>query len=279
MNKKESDGKLYRIYKDEDSHINTKVNNEGRISALQFKDENNALNGPVELEEVSTDEILSSKTPTELNPYVQYFIGVIFAPAISYVLEKGTDKFLSYLSNKLIPSAKQHISNFVNDKKIYCEVIKDGLRGKETKASRLLRESEEKNSTDLTEKTPSNQNINAEFYSSEDIQNTIDTLKKSIIVVAACIRKLTNAIVIDDGTDLKKSEEYKEQLEKLATTEVMMQINLMLEDKNRSLLDENTYQILKAFSKGNFIVDGTAVPIAQYIDFSNENKNTNNNNL
>nr|WP_288829631.1 hypothetical protein [uncultured Clostridium sp.] len=58
MSKKESDGKVYLVYKDRDNHVNTKVNEEGRKSALQFDDKGNKLNGPVELEEVDIDEEL-----------------------------------------------------------------------------------------------------------------------------------------------------------------------------------------------------------------------------
>jgi hypothetical protein len=73
MSKKESDGKLYRVYKNQDSHINTKVNEDGRKSAIQF-DENNKLNGPVEIEDVDMDEIIASQTPREMNPYVQLIL-------------------------------------------------------------------------------------------------------------------------------------------------------------------------------------------------------------
>ena len=41
MDKKESDGKVYRVYKSRDSHVNTKVNENGRKAAIQFGDKNN----------------------------------------------------------------------------------------------------------------------------------------------------------------------------------------------------------------------------------------------
>ena len=40
----------------------------------------------------------------------------------------------------------------------------------------------------------------------------------------------------------------------------------MLERKNADLLDEQSYQILAAFSQGNVLVGGKSVPIAKYIN-------------
>ncbi len=269
MSKKESDGKVYRIYKDQDNHINTKVNKDGRKAAIQFDDKGNKLNGPVELEEVDIDEIIASRTPGEMNPYVQLILEEVVAPVISYGFEVGTDKLISYLSEKGIPSVKQAINEFVRSKKVYIEGIKDGLADKETKASILLREAKENKSTTPVEvEKVKEQNSEKEFHSPEEIQQVIDVLKKSVLVTATCIRILTNTIVSDGGTDPEKLEVSKRQLEELGTKEVMNQISLMLEEKNRSLLDESSYQVLSAFSQGNLIVGGETVPITKYIDCS-----------
>ena len=64
----------------------------------------------------------------------------------------------------------------------------------------------------------------------------------------------------------EKLEASKKQLEELGTKEVMNQISLMLEEKNRTLLDESSYQVLAAFSQGNLIVSGKTVPITKYIN-------------
>ena len=100
MGKKESDGKYYKVYKSRDNHISTKVNKDGRTAAIQFDDKNNKLNGPVELEEVDIDEIIASRTPQEINPYVRLIVDEIVAPSIEYVLKMGTDKLILYLSEK-----------------------------------------------------------------------------------------------------------------------------------------------------------------------------------
>lgn len=269
MSKKESDGKLYRVYKNQDSHINTKVNEDGRKSAIQFDDKNNKLDGPVEIEEVDMDEIIGSQTPREMNPYVQLILDEVVAPTIRYWFELGTDKLLYYLSEKGIPSAKQRVKEFAENKKVYFEGIKDGLAGKEIKAIRLLQKAEENKSIKSVDvEKVKKQNFDKEFHSPEEIQQVIDILKKSVLITATCIRILTNTIVFDDGTDPEKLEASKKQLEELGTKEVMNQISLMLEEKNRNLLDESSYKVLAAFSQGNLIVSGKTVPITKYINYS-----------
>lgn len=269
MDEKESDGKVYRVYKSQDSHVNTKVNENGRKAAIQFEDKSNKLNGPVEIEEVDIDEIIASRTPQEMNPYIQLVLDEIVAPILRTMFEVGTEKLICYLSKKGIPSVKQAIKEFSKNKKIYVEGIKDGLAGKELKASRLLREAEEnKSSLTVNTRKDSVQKVEDEYRRPEDIQEVIDILRKSILVTATCIRVLTNNLTSDDGTNSQKVEAYKKQLEELGTKEVMSQISLMLQEKNRSLLDESSYKILSAFSKGNLIVGDKMVPITQYIDYS-----------
>ena len=46
----QTDGKFYRLYTNSGSHANTKVNDIGRKAAIQFKDQDNTLNGPLEVE-------------------------------------------------------------------------------------------------------------------------------------------------------------------------------------------------------------------------------------
>lgn len=195
----------------------------------------------------------------------------IVAPAMRHLLEAGTDKLISWLSVKGIPSAKHAITEFMQNRKVYFEGIKDGLTGKETKASRLLREAAENKTTMPVEvKADSEREFEKEYHSPEEIQDVIHILQKSVLATAACIRFLTNTIVSDDGTDPEKLEVSKKQLEEFRAREVMNQINLILDEKNRSLLDGSTYQILSAFSQGNLIVSGETVPIKRYIDYNGE---------
>lgn len=272
MDKKETDGKIYRVYKDRNNHINTKTNENGRRAAIQFDNKGNKLNGPVDIEEVDIDELLKSQTPKEINPYVRLIIDRAVAPYIKRELEIGTDKLLSLISEKGIPIAKKAIKEFAQNKSVYIEGIRDGLSGKETKASRVLREAEEKRtsiSVEVKEIYESTEHYK-EFYSLEEVQQVIDILKKSVLVTATCIRILTNTIVKDNGTNPEVIEETKKQLEKLNTQEVMNQISLMLEEKNRGILDETSYHILSAFRQGNLIVEGEMVPVAKYLNFNDK---------
>jgi hypothetical protein len=130
-----------------------------------------------------------------------------------------------------------------------------------------LRETQTNKSTELVDAEKlEEQDFYKELRSPEEIQQVIDLLKKSVLVTATCIKILTNTIVSDDGTDPEKLDASKKQLEELGTAEVMNQINLMLEEKNRNLLDDTTYQVLSAFRQGKLVVDGELIPTTKYID-------------
>lgn len=58
---KEVDEKLYRVVRKKGSHVNTKVNPDGTRSALQFTDENNDLNGPLDIIEVDMSEYIRAE--------------------------------------------------------------------------------------------------------------------------------------------------------------------------------------------------------------------------
>lgn len=268
MRNKESDGKFYRIYNDQNSHVNRKINQNGRKAAIQFGNADNKLSCPLEIEEVDIEEIIEMNGRKDMNPYVRLVLEKIIAPSIQYAFAVGTDKFLNYLANKGIPSAKRAIKEFGKNRKVYLEGIRDALAEKEPKACQLLRD-KKSNCEINTSIEIKNENIfEKEFHSIEEVQRVLDTLKKSVLLTAGCIRYLTNTIVYDDGTNLDALENCKEQLESMLTNEVMNQIDLMLEEKNRVLLDDNSFEILNAFRKGNLIVEGEMVPITKYIEYS-----------
>lgn len=56
--RKHTDKKLYRVIRKDGSHLNIKVNPDGTKSALQFTDDNNDLNGSVDLLEVDEEELI-----------------------------------------------------------------------------------------------------------------------------------------------------------------------------------------------------------------------------
>lgn len=58
MAEKHTDKKLDRVIRKDGSHLNIKVNPDSTKSALQFTDDNNDLNGSVDLLEVDEEELI-----------------------------------------------------------------------------------------------------------------------------------------------------------------------------------------------------------------------------
>lgn len=131
MGQRVTDGNLYRVYTDNDNHINKKVNEYGRKSAIQFSNEGNKLKGPVELEKVNVDEILEENMPRKENSIKDIIISEVVGPCVRHFVELGTDKLISYLSEKGIPKLKQVIKEY------------RGVLGQETTASKILRQTNE----------------------------------------------------------------------------------------------------------------------------------------
>ena len=52
---------LYKIVRKKDSHVNTKLNPDGSKSAIQFTNDGNVLNGPVNLIEVDEKDFLRTE--------------------------------------------------------------------------------------------------------------------------------------------------------------------------------------------------------------------------
>ena len=216
--------------------------------------------------EVDINDSRKNLTPKEIDPIVKRMIDDIFAPIIDRGLHRGADKLLQLLSQKGIPVAKKVAKELIENTKLYVEAFQDAMAGKETKASRLLREADLK-STIIASEVEYNKEVNVPprvARSPEEVQQIFDALKKSTLITATCIRILTNTIVKDDGTNPEALEEIKKHLEELSTQEVKNQISLMLEEKNKSLLDESSYEILSAFRNDNLINEVMHFEIKNY---------------
>lgn len=272
MGEKISDGKAYRLYIDRESHINQKVNKDGRKAALQFSNKENHLTGPVEIEEIDLAELEQAKDPNEIKPYIKWILDNIVAPQLNYALEVGQKKLLQFIAEKGIPTMKQKVREITSNGSVYIQGIKDGLCGKETKASHLMlcNDNREKNRNEESapiEVQASNEKI---ACTPEEVQYLIELMNRGVSVTAYCIRILTNTIVYNATSDPDILVEAQKQIETLSTQTVLKQIDQMLDEKNRASLDENTYNLLYEFRKGNFIVNGTDVPITQYFPYDND---------
>ncbi|MBQ2276094.1 MAG: hypothetical protein II331_05585 [Lachnospiraceae bacterium] len=61
--------------------------------------------------------------------------------------------------------------------------------------------------------------------------------------------------------DEKQKIEFEKQLKELTSEDLMTEINLLLKDKNKGILDSASCAILSAFRDGEFIIEGKRVPI------------------
>lgn len=265
--------KLYRIYRKRENHINQKVNEDGMVAAIQFTDESNALDGPIFMKPVEDDEF-ERNTYAENIPEARSFKQILWeeaiAPELEYaierVLEIGFERLSIWAEEVAIPKAKKKTKDIWKDAKIIMSGVKDGFAGKEIKAMKLIKESEGTNTSVVTVE-PSVEHVEEEkeFRSPEEVRQIIEAMRNGAMVIAAGIRLLTNTVITDDGSDPERKIEMQRNLEELSSEAIMNQINLLLEDKNRDLLDEASLRMLSAFRDGNFIVRGEAIPISNYL--------------
>lgn len=266
--------KLYRIYRKRENHINQKVNEDGMVAAIQFTDESNALDGPIFMKPVEDDEF-ERNTYAENIPEARSFKQILWeeaiAPELEYaierVLEIGFERLSIWAEEVAIPKAKKKTKDIWKDAKIIMSGVKDGFAGKEIKAMKLIKESEGTNTSVVTVE-PSVEHVEEEkeFRSPEEVRQIIEAMRNGAMVIAAGIRLLTNTVITDDGSDPERKIEMQRNLEELSSEAIMNQINLLLEDKNRDLLDEASLRMLSSFREGNFIVEGEAIPISNYLE-------------
>ena len=278
---KEEDEKLYKVVKKRNSHINTKMNPDGSKAALQFSDENNGLTGPVDLIEVDREELVRTEY-IELGPEPRTFgeiivedvVAPIAREALEDALEIGVAYFEKWMHDTVAPKARKKSKELGENIKIVFSAIKDSATGKETKAEQILREREKKNTAVTTKassdvKTVSSEekekSAHKEEHTEKEIREVIGIMRSSAVTLAACIRWLNNAVLEDDGSDPDRRLEIQRNLEEVSTAEVMEQIDFLLEDKNRDLLNEASRKLLKAFREGNFIVNGKKIPVSRYL--------------
>lgn len=273
--------KLYRVVRRKDSHVNTKVNPDGLKSAIQF-DENNNLTGPVEIIEADEKEWIRPEyveIEPRLRSWKQLILEEIVAPIARETLEQALDigyqHFCVWMEQTAVPKAKEKSKEIGKNIKFYFSAIKDGIMGKELMADRILREAAERKNARLAQQQGMSVNVSKpetgqtsnekEIHTTEEIEEVVNIMRSSAITIAACIRWLNNSVKDDDGSDLKKRLEIQRNLEELSTADVMKQIDLLLEDKNKGLLDAVSFRMIAAFREGNFIIDGKIVPMSNYL--------------
>lgn len=262
--------KLYKIARKKDSHVNTKLNPDGSKAAIQFTDDGNDLNGPVNLIEVDERELVRIEyisVQDQPRTFKEIVLQDVVAPVMREILYQammeGYEKLCDQIKIKAIPAVKAKSQSFVKDAGIIASGIKDGLAGKTPKALALVNENTIVKSSCHPEIVEKKQKT---VRSKEEVESIIRAMRMSAVTLVACIRMLNNTVMADDGTDPQLRFEIQRNLQTLTTNDVMQQIDLLLVDKNKALLDEASYSLLATFKEGYFLINANKIPISSYID-------------
>lgn len=275
MAEKHTDEKLYRVVRKDGSHLNTKVNPDGTKSALQFTDDNNDLNGPVDLLEVDEEELIRTEyisVPQAERSLGERLIDEVVVPVIrdatTQLLEYGTEKAEIWIEEKVVPVAKSKVKAGWENLKLFISAIKDF--DKPIKATQIV--TEQKNTFKASEIEVDNKVENQEekkyALSPEEVELLLDTARRSALMIAASLSILNNSVVMDDGTDPERIAMIQRGIEQLSSKDITTQIDLLLEDKNSGLIDDASISMLRAFREGMFIGNGTPIPVSRYTDAS-----------
>ena len=224
-----NNSELYHVKTKDGSHMNNKVKEEGSITGLQFDDEKNGLQGPVDLVPMNFWERILKRV---VDIFVGIAIGWIISkfPLIKLKFSKCIDKFKSShakkknINNQTIPATKQQTKECSEQQPIYQPI----------------------------------------YHSQEEVEQLISKMKVAALYIAAGIRELSNT-VITDMDNPKKMAEMKSKLKELSSDEAMDTINFMLKEDNRKMLNQETLQLLECFRNHNLIVNDKIVPINKFL--------------
>ena len=274
MAEKHTDEKLYRVVRKDGSHLNTKANPDGTKSALQFTDDNNDLNGPVDLLEVDEEELIRTEyisVPQAERSLGERLIDEVVISAIrdatTQLLEYGTEKAEIWIEEKVVPVAKSKVKAGWENLKLFISAIKDF--DKPIKATQIV--TEHKASEVEVVNTVEDQEEKKYALSPEEVELLLETARRSALMIAASLSILNNSVIMDDGTDPERIEMIQRGIEQLSSKDITTQINLLLEDKNSGLLDDASIFMLRAFREGMFIGNGTPIPVSRYTGTENLN--------
>ena len=280
MADKYTDDKLYKVVRKDGSHLNTKVNPDVTKSALQFTDDNNDLNGPVDLIEVDEEELIRTEyiqVPQNKRSLGELLVDEVVVPVIrdatTQLLEYGTAKAETWIEEKVVPVAKTKVKAGWENLKLFISTIKDS--DKPIKATQII--AEQKSASNSSEIEVVNKvecgNKDEKKYvlSPGEVEILLDTARRSALMIAASLSILNNSVVMDDGTDPDRVAMIQRGIEQLSSKDITTQIDLLLDDKNSGLIDESSITMLRAFRDGMFIGNGTPIPVSRYTGDENLN--------
>lgn len=254
MADKYTDDKLYKVVRKDGSHLNTKVNPDGTKSALQFTDDNNDLNGPVDLIEVDEEELIRTEyiqVPQNKRSLGELLVDEVFVPVIrdatTQLLEYGTAKAETWIEEKVVPVAKTKVKAGWENLKLFISTIKDS--DKPIKATQII--AEQKSASNSSEIEVVNKvecgNKDEKKYvlSPGEVEILLDTARRSALMIAASLSILNNSVVMDDGTDPERVAMIQRGIEQLSSKDITTQIDLLLDNKNSGLIDESSIIMLR----------------------------------
>ena len=175
----------------------------------------------------------------------------------------GYDSLRKHVKANVVPVVKSKSESIIKDVGIIASGIKDGLAGKKPKALELVAEGtamQTIHQATIEESKPRT------VRSKEEIEEVIRIMEFSAAVLAACIRLLNDTVMADDGTDPRVRLEIQRKLQTFSAGDVMKRIELLLEDKNKALLDEADRAMLSSFREGYFLVNESKVPLTRYLE-------------
>ena len=277
MSEKEYSEKAYYIGIKKGNHMNTKVKPDGSVAAIQFTDDGNILDGPLDLIEADAQEIVRNEYII-INDRARTFGEIILEDVIVPVARElltqaliwGYDQLSKQIQSKVIPPIMEKAKQFSRNAKIVTSGIIDGLSGKEPKALQL----KDYRSTCEIVDAPKLSSPSTPCEASEDrkvlrsldeVEYIVATMQKSAVTLATCIHMLNNTVIADDGSNPEIRIEIQQKLQALSSDYVMSQIDLLLEEKNHGLLDETSRCLLAAFRGGYFLKDDCRIPVSKYL--------------
>lgn len=153
--------------------------------------------------------------------------------------------------------------------KLFVSELKDS--DKPIKATQVI--AEQKNTSNASEIEVVNKVENQEekkyALSPEEVEILLDTTRRSALMIATSLSILNNSVVMDDGTDPERIAMIQRGIEQLSSKDIMTQIDLLLDDKNSGLIDDASIFMLRAFRNGEFVGNGTPIPVSRYIEVDN----------
>ena len=272
---------LYKVIRKKDNHQNTKINEDGSKAALQFT-EDNSMDGPLEIREATDEEVVQrgKELDHEARTWKQIVWEEIVIPtsreAVERLLERGYDSFEEWMEKKAVPAVRKKSKMLAQNAGIFFSGVRDAIKGEEPKALKLIKETQESEEKKqmviegdwILEQERKGDNSEKIPMSAQEIEGIIALTKQSAEMLVACINLLRNTVVSDTALPEEKKVILQKQLESLTTADISEKIDLLLEDKNKKILDPASLKILKAFREGKFLIEGKEVPIRNYIENS-----------